>query len=141
MDTNQIQDLAVQMAKQGASSNALALAIAIFTSCGGLLTAIALWIKAKAAHIASEDAKQIAFKTSDDAKQAAYKTAEVIQRIEVSVNSERTAMIGKLSALTTEVEQLKADKLAMSQQMKILSEEIAHLKSLAPTAKNSISKD
>jgi len=140
MDTNQLHQVIAEMTKQGGSANTFALLLAIFTSCGGLITAIALWIKAKAAHIASEDAKLIAFKTSDDAKTAALETTASVNRIEVSVNHERSAMIAKLTALTTEVEQLKAHRDVMLGQLKKLSEEIEHLKSLAPAAKNSTSK-
>ena len=141
MDTNQLNQIVNEISRQGGQSNTIALMLAVFTSCGGLITAIALWIKAKAAHLASEDAKAIAFKTSGDAKAAALETTASVNRIEVSVNHERSAMIEKLTSLTTEVEQLKADKMSMLAQLKKMGEEIEHLKSLAPTAKNSISKD
>jgi len=129
MDTNQLAQIIQEMTKQGGSANTIAMTVFIVTAIGGLITSLGLYVKAKAAHINSETAKEVALQTSNDAKAAAEKTTEAVNRIEISVNSERTAMITKLTGLTTEVERLKADRELLLHKMEKMAEEIAHLKS------------
>jgi len=129
MDTNQLYDILTEVNKHGGATNTVAMTVFIITAIGGLITSLGLYVKAKAAHLASEDAKLTAAKTADDAKAAALKTSENIHEIKLIVNSERTVMTEKINSLMTEVERLKNDRAVTAQHMKLLTEEIDRLKS------------
>ena len=120
MDTNVINALLNALSQQQGPSanNNLAITVLIFTSLGGLIAAIAGYIKARTSLAVAQATNETAGKShevAESAKEISTKMAENVQKIEISVNSERTSLLKKYDDVVAELGLLKTD-LALSKQ-------------------------
>jgi len=122
MDTNVLNALLNALSQQQHASpsanNNLAITVLVLTSLAGLIASIAGYIKAKTS-LAVSEATNIKAGESHEVAQAAKeistKMAENVQKIEISVNSERTSLLKKYDDVVAELGLLKTD-LALSKQ-------------------------
>src|SRR5678816_4095446 len=121
MDTNILNALLNALSQQHtspATSNNLAITVLVLTSLAGLIASIAGYIKARTSLAVAEATNATAGKShevAEAAKVVSEKTAENVQKIEISVNSERTALLKKYDELVAEMGIVKTD-LALSKQ-------------------------
>jgi fructose-1,6-bisphosphatase/sedoheptulose 1,7-bisphosphatase-like protein len=107
MDTNALIAQLLQQRPQVPQGESIAIVVLIITSLGSVLAAIASYFKALATHATAQDAVVVAKVTSDN-----------VQKIEISVNSERTAMLAVVADLRSQIQKLTTDA-AVSQNQRI----------------------
>src|SRR5678815_90902 len=115
MDTNVLNALLNALSQQHASpsaTNSILIAGLVVTSLGGLIAAIAGYFKAKTSLAVAEETNLKAKEShavAEAAKVVSDKVAENVQKIEISVNSERTSLLKKFDEVVAELGLVKTE--------------------------------
>ena len=119
MDTNVLNALLNALSQQQQpANNTLAITALVLTSLAGLIASIMGYIKARTSLAVAEATNATAGKShevAEAAREISTKMAENVQKIEISVNSERTSQLKKYDDVVAELGLLKTD-LALSKQ-------------------------